>query len=304
MGVRYPSGRRVNRDRLAGLSLGSIQVVTEVAFTPRSPYDLRLSIGPPDASRRFRNGVLELVYPLAEGEAFARVWQRHDGQLHARIDAGDAAAAHDRLADLLTLRLDHRPFLELAAADPLLQPLRARLRGLRPLRMASPAQALIRAVSGQLIRSSEALRIERRIMRSHGRPSNGLMLPPSAGDLASTHPALFERAGLSPARGVVLQRAARRLRLAPLATDAADIVERRIRREPGLGPWSVGVVMVYGLGRHERGLAGDLALVRLGDRLGVSQEELLGRYGEWQGMASVWLMHHPLSARMPAARTG
>ncbi|MDX6534061.1 MAG: hypothetical protein QOF68_1805 [Gaiellales bacterium] len=282
-----------------------MQPVTEVAFTPRSPYDLRLSIGPPDAARRFRGGVLELVYPLAAGHAFARVWQRHDGQLSARIDADAATEAHDRLAELLGVGIDHGPFLRLAAADTLLQPLRSRLRGLRPMALASPAQALIRAVCGQLIRSSEALRIERRIMREHGRPQDGLMLPPTGAQLAATHPARFERAGLSPARAVVLQRAARRLRLERLADDPVDIAQRRICREPGLGPWSAGVLMVYGLGRHERGLTGDLALVRLGEQLGVDQGTLLDRYGDWQGMASVWLMHHPLAAaRVRPGATG
>jgi 3-methyladenine DNA glycosylase/8-oxoguanine DNA glycosylase len=282
-----------------------MRVVTEVAFTPRSPYDLRLSIGPPDAARRFRGGVLELVYPLSSGHAFARVWQRPAGGLGARIEAADATEAHDRLAELLGVGLDHRPFLEMAAGDELLSPLRRRLRGLRPLPLASPVQALVRAVCGQLIRSSEALRIERRIMREHGRRHNGLMLPPTAHQLAATHPARFERAGLSPARSVVLQRAARRLRLDRLAGEAADVATRRICREPGLGPWSAGVVMVYGLGRHERGLQGDLALVRLANQLGVEEPTLLHRYGEWQGMASVWLMHHPLAAipvRRPATR--
>jgi 3-methyladenine DNA glycosylase/8-oxoguanine DNA glycosylase len=275
--------------------------VFEVAFTPRSPYDLRLSIGPPDAARRFRSGMLELVYPLATGDAYARVWQRHDGELRARIEAGDEAEAHDRLAHLLGVRIDHTPLLRLALNDTLLRPLRSRLRGLRPMPLASPVQALIRAVCGQLIRSSEALRIERRIMYEHGRRHSGLVVPPTAAQLAASHPARFERAGLSPMRAVVLQRAARRLRLDRAVGDSAEIAYRRICREPGLGPWSAGMVMLYGLGRQERGLAGDLALVRLGDRLGVGQDELLEPYGDWQGIASVWLMHHPLSARAAAA---
>lgn len=270
--------------------------VTEVAFTPRAPYDLRLSIGPPDAARRYRDGVLDLVYPISTGQAFARVWQRPSGGLCARIESGDLTEAHDRLAELLGVGLDHRPFLRMAAGDELLAPLLKRLRGLRPMPLASPVQALIRAVSGQLIRSSEALRIERRIMREHGRAHGGLMLPPSAEELARVHPARFERSGLSPARAVVLQRAARRLRLDRLATDPPDIARRRICREPGLGPWSAGVMLVYGAGRYEHGLQGDLGLVRLAHQLGVEEPTLLHRYGEWQGMASVWLLRHPLAA--------
>ena len=87
--------------------------------------------------------------------------------------------------------------------------------------------------------------------------------------------------------------------------DPAERAELRIRREPGLGEWSVGVVMIYGFGRHERGLAGDLALVRLARALGVeSDRELLARYGPWQGLASIWLMHHPGAARHSSWRGG
>jgi 3-methyladenine DNA glycosylase/8-oxoguanine DNA glycosylase len=97
---------------------------------------------------------------------------------------------------------------------------------------------------------------------------------------------------------VVLTRAARRLRLSHLAGEHADMARRRITREPGLGSWSAGVVMLYGFGRHEQGLAGDLALVRLARALRLeSDHALLERYGDWQGLASLWLMHHPLAGR-------
>jgi DNA-3-methyladenine glycosylase II len=241
--------------------------------------------------------VLSLVFPTAAGPAAARVWQRRDGTVCARIDAADDALAHDRLIEILGLRLDTEPFLEMAAADPLLAPLAARMRGRRPILASSPAHALVRAVCGQLIRSSEAARIERRILRELGRPHQGFVLAPDAATLAATHPALLERAGLSPKRAVVLTRAARRLRLDALATEPAEMARLRILREPGLGRWSAGVVMMYGYGRHELGLSGDLGLVRLADALGVEEATMLDRYGEWQGMASFWLLGHPMAAR-------
>jgi 3-methyladenine DNA glycosylase/8-oxoguanine DNA glycosylase len=272
--------------------------VLEVAFTPVAPLRLGVAAVPPDATRRRRGGMLELAFPAGAADACAHVWQAADGRVHARIDAGDPAAAHDRLAEILTIRLDTRPFLRLAAADPLLAPLALRLRGLRPLLAATPVQALIRAVCGQLIRSREALEIERRILYRHGRRIGPFALPPSAEQLAAVHPAQLERAGLSPKRAVVLTRAARRLRLDCLADEPGAAAVRRILREPGLGPWSAGVVMLYGHGRHEQGLQGDLALVRLARSLGAASDaELLERYGAWQGLASAWLMHHPLAAR-------
>jgi len=279
--------------------------VLDVTFTPAAPYLLARSIGAPDLSRSFRGSVLQLAYPAGEHDATAHVWQRYDGTLQARIDSPDPCLAHDRLHQLLGVGLDTSTFLRMAADDPLLRPMTSRLRGLRPLMLATPVHALIRAVCGQLIRSSDALAIERRIVRRLGRPCGRFVLAPAAETLASAHPALLERAGLSPKRAVVLTRAARRLRLEALAGDPAERAELRIRREPGLGEWSVGVVMIYGFGRHERGLAGDLALVRLAQALGIeSHRDLLARYGPWQGLASIWLMHHSAAARHSSWRGG
>ena len=69
-----------------------------------------------------------------------------------------------------------------------------------------------------------------------------------------------------------------------------------IERERGLGPWSAGVVCLEGLGRYERGLVGDLTLIKLMSRLrgrrveGYETAELLAPYGEWAGLASVYLL--------------
>jgi 3-methyladenine DNA glycosylase/8-oxoguanine DNA glycosylase len=58
----------------------------------------------------------------------------------------------------------------------------------------------------------------------------------------------------------------------------------------------VGVVCLEGLGRYERGLVGDLGLVKLLSRLrgrrveGWETAELLEPYGEWAGLASVYML--------------
>ena len=68
-------------------------------------------------------------------------------------------------------------------------------------------------------------------------------------------------------------------------------------RERGFGPWSLGVVALQGLGRYDLGLVSDLGLVKLFASLrGRWPErpdetaELLEPYGEWQGLASVFLL--------------
>jgi 3-methyladenine DNA glycosylase/8-oxoguanine DNA glycosylase len=271
-------------------------------MTPVAPYDLRRSLGSPDPTRSATGGVLSLAYPTPAGPAAAAVWQRHDGAVCARIRASHEPSAHDRLVELLGVRLDTRPFLAMAASDPLLAPLSMRQRGKRRLLLSTPLHALIRAVCGQLIRSSEAARIERRILRELGSPHGEFTLAPDAATLAAARPAILERAGLSPRRAVVLSRAARRLKLDALGHEPSQTARLRVLREPGLGRWSAGVLMMDGFGRHELGLSGDLGLVRLADALGVDEPSLLDRYGEWQGMASLWLLSHPLAARHAVAR--
>ena len=91
-------------------------------------------------------------------------------------------------------------------------------------------------------------------------------------------------------------RVCRTLELETLKAVPTDAAARRLERERGLGPWSVGVVCLQGLGRYEYGLARDLSLVKLASALWgrwVEAEEsdaLLTPYGEWAGLASVYLL--------------
>jgi hypothetical protein len=93
-----------------------------------------------------------------------------------------------------------------------------------------------------------------------------------------------------------------------LKEQPTDAVADRLNRERGLGPWSVGVVCLEGLGRYERGLQGDLGLVKLlgamrGRRVeGWETAELLEPYGEWAGLASVYLLAGYAKGLLPVAR--
>jgi 3-methyladenine DNA glycosylase/8-oxoguanine DNA glycosylase len=73
-------------------------------------------------------------------------------------------------------------------------------------------------------------------------------------------------------------------------------VAARLERERGIGPWSIGVIFLEGLGRFDRGLVGDLGLVKLLAAMrgryveGWETAELLEPYGEWAGLASVYML--------------
>src|SRR5437764_376355 len=101
--------------------------------------------------------------------------------------------------------------------------------------------------------------------------------------------------GLHARRGTALVRICRAVDLERLHDVPTDAVAARLGRERGVGPWTVGVVCLEGLGRPERGLVGDLSLVKLMSDLrgrwveGHETAELLAPYGDWGGLASVYL---------------
>jgi 3-methyladenine DNA glycosylase/8-oxoguanine DNA glycosylase len=235
-----------------------------------------------------------MVAALAAG-GVGRAWQQPDGVVQLRADT---AAGIDELRFVLAVDDDHTPFLERFTHDPLLGPATRRLRGLRPLRLSTVTQALLRAVCGQLIQAKRARAIEQSVIRAAtpALPGRRLHRPPDPAALGRFAPAELRRLGLGMRRGASLVRLCRsvdleRLRELPTAA-AAD----RLERERGLGPWSVGIVCLEGLGRFERGLVGDLGLIKLYSALrgrwvkADETAELLERYGEWSGLASVYLL--------------
>lgn len=279
----------------------------EVTLTPIQPYSLAQSAWGSNPTRQMRDAVLETVFEAGDEPVRARVWQRRDGSLVAQITPHATDAAVATLRFLLAVGVDHRPFLAIAAADPLLRDIVSRSRGLRPMRTATVAHALVQAVAGQLITAREAWQIERRVLTLTGRPHAGMTLPPTAEDLRSVSAAQLTRAGLAPRRAAALARVVRTLDIERLREVDTPQAVARITRERTLGPWSAGVIALSGLGRTEHGLVGDLGLIRLCSHLlGRPATEgdthrLLERYGRWAGVASVHLLRHPL-ARTGAAR--
>ena len=257
---------------------------------PRGPYSLALSArGASDATRRFREGILNAVVPGGRGVA----WQKPDGTVCLR--ATDEVAL-EQLRFCLAIDDDHTPFVLRFQRDPMLGTTVRRLRGLRPLRLPTVAHAVLRALCGQLILASEARAMERRIIRAATDRREGLSIPPTTADLARFSPAELRSLGLHARRAATLARLSRSTELERLKDQPTAAVADRLLRERGLGPWSVGVVCLQGLGRFERGLEGDLGLVKLlgalrGRRVeGWETAELLEPYGDWAGLASVYLL--------------
>ena len=266
----------------------------EATLRPRGPYSLEQSARiSSDATRTFAEG--RYTATIAVDGELERVlaWQRPDGAVCVRA-ASEAGVEHVRFA--LGLEDDHSEFLQRFARDPMIGEATRSFRGLRPVRTATVAQALLRAVAGQLILASRAREIERAIIRRATSKLEQHHAAPTCADLARFSAAELRELGLGARRAATLLRLCRSVELERLKELPTDAVAARLERERGLGPWSVGVVCLQGLGRYERGLARDLGLVKLAASLWgrrVEAEEtdvLLEPYEEWAGLASVYLL--------------
>jgi 3-methyladenine DNA glycosylase/8-oxoguanine DNA glycosylase len=272
-------------------------VPLETTITPVQPYSLALSARmKSDATRFLRDGVLAVVYEAGEAPALARVVQKPDGKLDTFIESPEPEEAVAKLRFILAADDDHGEFLHRFRDDALIGNAVKTLRGMRPIRTATVVHSLLKAVCGQLIDSRSARLLEARVVRLACPEHEGLRLPPTRETFQRFTRAELARHGLISRKGSALLRLTKELDLERLHGVSTDVAARRIERERGLGPWSAGTVCLYGLGRYECGLVGDLGLVKL-----VSAErgrwveteetrELLEPYEEWAGLASLYIL--------------
>jgi 3-methyladenine DNA glycosylase/8-oxoguanine DNA glycosylase len=250
--------------------------VVEATIRPTGLYSLRLTTRVETWSARLPQG------------RWASAHQQHDGAIVVRASCEQAV---DESRFVLALDDDTSDFHRRFANDPVLGPSVRALRGMRPTRTATVAHAALKAVCGQLIQSRRAREIEWEVI--HTCREN----PPTREALARLSPAKLCGCGLSVGRAATLVRLARTIDLESLRTARASTALARLGRERGIGPWSVGVIALQGLGRYDAGLVADLSLVKLFASLrGRWPErpdetaELLAPYGEWQGLASLFLL--------------
>ena len=247
----------------------------EDIITPAGPYRLRLMC---------RSGTWRGA--LADGsEAVAR--QRPDGAVVVRATSEPGLTT---ARFMLALGDDTAEFHRRFDRDPLLGATARAMVGYRPLRLATVSHAALRAVCGQLIEARKAAAIERSVLRQLG------VSVVTRDDLCALSPLDLRRHGLATSRATTLVRLVRSLDLERLREHDTAVVLRRLFRERGIGPWSVGVIALEGLGRYDHGLVGDLGLVKLLASLRggwVEADEtaaLLAPYAEWQGLAGQMLM--------------
>src|SRR5207248_10275988 len=100
----------------------------------------------------------EAAIPASGRLERVHAWQQPDGVVCIRAETDEGI---ERMRFVLALDDDHTPFLRRCRHDPLLRETSLRLAGLRQLRLATVAHALLRALCGQLITARQARLLER-----------------------------------------------------------------------------------------------------------------------------------------------
>jgi DNA-3-methyladenine glycosylase II len=285
----------------------------EAEVRPPSPFGL--GRGSTDRTLRIERGVATRLLAVDRASVLVRAWRPGPGRVAFRAEAVDPAAltvpsacteprpagraelstAIERLRFALGVDDDMAAFHHRFRRDPLVGPLLRRMPDFRPSRRVWPWEALAAAVCGQLIESRRAATIERRIVGRWGTRlgiGRGAFrdVPPAA-LIAGRAPAELESMDLSGGRSAALRRLAR-----DVAAGRCDIdfqaADARLLATPGIGPWTVRCLALFGRGEADALPAGDLGYIKLvghlaglGRRATVPEvEEFYAPYEPYRGL--------------------
>jgi 3-methyladenine DNA glycosylase/8-oxoguanine DNA glycosylase len=292
----------------------------EIEVRPRCPYRLPTR-GRADGVMRMSGGVLTRILHIGADPVVVHGWQRRDGAVAIRAVAVEEGCRAESLEKAIarmrfTLAVDDdlRPFYAEFKRDPFIGRV-IRLRPwIRPRRRPFAWEALLWAITEQLIESSRAAVIQRRMVRRWGRAADWegrgterrpLVDVPTADVVSGLAPAELARYDLAPARSIAMVKVAREV--AKGRADPADPAgDKRFRRISEIGPWTLQCLGQYGRGEPDTLPAGDLAYVKLvgvasglGRRATVEEvEAFYARYEPFRGFAGTF----SLSA-YPAAKS-
>jgi DNA-3-methyladenine glycosylase II len=175
-----------------------------------------------------------------------------------RIDEPSEQLAQRALNGLLGLHVDLAPFAAMAASDPWLGPLAARMRGLKPPRFPTVFEALVNGVACQQLSLDVGIRLLNRLTAERGRPvpedPDGMRGFPGPEELASAEPGEFKRLGFSYAKARAIVEAARAIAAGDLDLEGLEQLEdpaaiERLTSLRGIGRWTAEYVLLRGLGR-------------------------------------------------------
>jgi len=232
-----------------------------------APFDLRRSWAP------LARGSHDPTTRVTRAEVW-RATRTPDGPATFHLaDAGEGRFVVEAWGEGAAWVLECAPDLIGAADEPpapedLPRPLREHARksaGLRLVKTHRIYELLLPVVLEQLVTGPESKRAFTNLVREHGEPAPGpasdLMLPPDPRHLRRIDADAWLYLGILRKQGETLRRVAQKAhRLEEADTMSAPDAERRLTALPGIGPWTAGSVMLYGMGHADAVPVGDYHL--------------------------------------------
>jgi len=214
-------------------------------------------------TRRTPDGAVWRTTRTADGPATCRLVQVGPRRVDAWAWGPGAAAALDRLPDLLGARDDAASF---DPRTPALLDAHRRHAGLRIPRTGQVLESLVPAVLEQRVISRTATDAWRWLLDRHGSAApgpapSGLRVAPDAEGWLSVPSWDFHRAGVDPGRARTVRACARvasRLEEATAMSPAEAAL--RLQAVPGVGPWTAAEVAQRALGDADAVSVGDFHL--------------------------------------------
>jgi DNA-3-methyladenine glycosylase II len=238
---------------------------------PLAPFRLDLTAWalrrrPHNAIDRWEESTYRRVVSIDDGPVTLSVTQngtREVPRLSARLGARPIDPRSERLVlrtlnELLGLDVDLGAFATMAASDPLLDPLAARMRGLKPPRFPTVFEALINGIACQQLSLDVGIHLLNRLTADRGRPVpediDGMRGFPAPEELAAAEPGEVKRLGFSLAKARTIVEAARAIAAGDLDLEGLKQLEdaaaiERLTNLRGIGRWTAEYVLLRGLGR-------------------------------------------------------
>lgn len=294
---RAAGGRAAHRGEL------SLRLPLRAPFFPDNLFGHLIATGVPGVEE-WRDGAFRrtLRLPHGHGVASLRPLPDHVACRLALSDLRDLTTAVSRCRRLLDLDADPVAVCDVLSGDRLLAPLVAKAPGRRVPRTVDAAEFALRAVLGQQVSTAAARTLAGRLAAEFGEP-----VTDPAGGLTRLFPEPARLAGLGGPDAAALAMPGRRretfTRLAAaLAGGDIDLsaggdwqrARDQLRRLPGIGPWTVEIIAMRGLGDPDAFPATDLGVRVAAVALGLpgspaALTAAAGGWRPWRGYAVQYL---------------
>ncbi len=288
----------------------------EVRVEVRPPWPFRLGGGSADGLLRRRGAALQRLLRVGGEPVLVGIVQPAADHVLFAARAATPEAAREGIARMrfvTSVDDDLRPFYERFANDPVIGKAVRSRPALRVRRKPSPWEALVAAITEQLIEFEHAVAIQRRLNAVYGYrcPATRMRDATTPAALAGEAPARLCAFDLAPRRAMALRRCAEGVARGRIDLASPDF--RRLLAIRDIGPWTVEMLALHGQGRYDLVPAGDLGFLKIVGRLvtgrpkaRADEAEVRGffaPYGEWQGLAGEYLRAAAASGLTPAPRS-